>query len=103
MRLVPRNGLSSLVPKVRLGHAASGSVQHADAPRRCAGAIQCEDGDVKTIKDLKEWLAQLPPEFDQCDISSVVGCFPCTAKRVVAWRYKNADEQERLHGRQPCG
>lgn len=45
--------------------------------------------DNMNIGEFKKWLSTLPPEFDTCDISSVVGCFPCPAKRVVAWRDKS--------------
>ena len=41
------------------------------------------------IKDLKEWLNTLPPDMDEFDISSAVGKLPATAKRIVAYKYKD--------------
>lgn len=42
-----------------------------------------------TVKELKEWLAGLPPEYDAARIESVVHGVPCLAKRVVAYKYKD--------------
>lgn len=40
-----------------------------------------------TVRDLKAWLATLPPEFEDAEIQSIVGRTPSTAKRLVAYRY----------------
>lgn len=42
--------------------------------------------DKETIKELREWLAKLPPEFDNVRISSVVEGHPSIARHVIAWR-----------------
>lgn len=34
--------------------------------------------DDMNIGEFKKWLASLPPEFDKCDISSVVGAWELT-------------------------
>lgn len=43
-----------------------------------------------TVKGLKDWLAQLPPEFEDAPIESLPqsGSFPTSAKRIVAFRLK---------------
>lgn len=44
-----------------------------------------------TLKQLMEWAAKLPPEMQDAEICSVVGCMPLTAKRVVAYKSPEGD------------
>lgn len=42
-----------------------------------------------TIGRLKAWLATLPPEMDATTIQSCVAGHPSSAKRVIAYRYRD--------------
>lgn len=44
---------------------------------------------IVTVARLREWLNSLPPELDNAHIDGVVHGRPCTAKRVVAFTYKD--------------
>lgn len=41
------------------------------------------------VKQLTKWLSDLPEEFQEAEIQSIVHGLPATAKRVIA--YKNSD------------
>src|SRR5690349_561924 len=42
-----------------------------------------------TVRELRSWLAALPPEFQEAPIEGLVGQMPCGLKRIVAYRYKD--------------
>lgn len=42
-----------------------------------------------TVKQLKEWLATLPPEFENAQVQSLAHSFPLSLKRTVAYRSKH--------------
>lgn len=41
-----------------------------------------------TVKQLREWLATLPPEMDDAPVEAIVHGIPAAAKRVIAYRWK---------------
>ena len=42
-----------------------------------------------TVKEVREWLASLPVEFDNADFEQVVGVYPTPTKRIVAYKLKD--------------
>lgn len=42
------------------------------------------------VKQLREWLQKLPPDFDLAEIQSTVHGMPSMAKRVIAYQWKDA-------------
>lgn len=47
-----------------------------------------------TVKQLREWLATLPADFDDQPISSIANVgYPFEAKRVIAFRWKETPSQ----------
>lgn len=46
-----------------------------------------------TVKQLKEWLATLPPEFENAEVDALVHSVPLSLKRTVAYRCKHDPQQ----------
>lgn len=46
-----------------------------------------------TVKQLREWLEKLPPDFDDAPIEGTLSAgFPAAAKRVIAYRWKDESQ-----------
>lgn len=41
------------------------------------------------LKQFIEWVATLPPEFQEAELEAIVHNYPSTLKRIVAYRYKD--------------
>lgn len=44
-----------------------------------------------TVREVHEWLAKLPPRFQDAPFEAMVGSSPVSLKRIVAYTYKEED------------
>jgi len=42
-----------------------------------------------TVAQVRQWLGELPGEWDEVEFQGMVGSFPCALKRIVAYREKD--------------